>query len=111
MDRSEFEKLFRSSLSDAVKRGAPELRTMPKRLRVELHGAGHGGIAMSVEEAASILYLGPDAIHRVIDVGLLGADQDEGRLFVRPSDLPPGRWDQTVDPSGTGPFKFLGRRT
>jgi hypothetical protein len=79
MDRYEFEKLFRSSLRDAVKRGAPELRTMPKRLRVELHGAGHGGIAMSVEEAASILYLGPEEIHKVIDLersapGTLGRD-------------------------------------
>lgn len=83
---------------------------MTDRLWIELHGAGYGGAAMSVEEAADILYLGPEAIYRIIDVGLLDADQDEGRLFVRPSGHSPGRWDDTWDTSRNGPFTCVGRR-
>jgi hypothetical protein len=111
MDRQSFEELFRSSLLRAIEQEAPNLARHPPRIRIELYGGGHGGKAMDVGEAAAAIYLGPDCVYRIIDIGLLEADADGVRMLVRPSDHTPGPWDRTWDPSGGGPFKLLGWMT
>ena len=111
MDRDQFGTLFISSVAAAIRQGAPELEPIPTRLTVELHGAGHPGDLMSVEEAIRALYLGPEIMYRIIDIGLLDAGPDEARLFARASDHKAASWDETWDPAGSGPFKFIGRIT
>lgn len=109
MERQEFDDLFKASLAEALKRAAPEHEPNPSNLRIELHGAGYGGVTMSVEQAATIPYLGPATFDRIIDIGVREADknQDQARLFVHASGHAPGGWDETWDPAGNGPFKVL----
>lgn len=110
MDRAEFASRFLTFVADAVSRGSTGVPVAPGGYAIEIHGAGHRGVRMTVDEAADALYLGPESFYRIIDVGILDADENEVRLFVRPSDHPPGRWSETWAPSGDGPFKFLGVR-
>jgi hypothetical protein len=110
MDRDQFATLFKSSVAAAIREGAPELESIPTDLTVELHGAGHPGDLMSVEEAIRALYLGPEIMYRIIDIGLDPVPR-EARLFVRASAHEPAGWDDTWDPAGSGPFKLIGRET
>jgi len=110
MDNLEFQRLFAACLDEALRREEPEPSAQPRRITVELHGAGLGGEELTVEVAASRLYLGPDTFYRIIDIGLLETSEGGIWFFVRPSDHRPGPWEETWDPSFKGPFKFLGRK-
>lgn len=109
MDRQEFEDLFKASLVEALRRATPEHEPLPSNLRIDLHGAGYGGVTTSVDQAAANLYLGPKTFYRIIDIGVRQADrnQDRARLFVHASGHAPGSWGETWDPAGNGPFKIL----
>jgi len=108
MDRQAFEDRFLAAVDAAVSGATGVLK--PKRVTIELHGRGYGGVAMAVDRAAKILYLGPETFYRIIDLGLLDANEDEAKVFVRASGHAPGPWSATWDPNGSGPFKQLGRR-
>ena len=51
------------------------------------------------------LYLGESMYFREIDLGVIQVQGDRAVVFVRPSGHPPGRWSETRDPGGHGPFQ------
>lgn len=109
MDQSEFATAFARQVRLAVDTARQRLgRRLPDNIVIELHGSGQEAARMTVDEAAESLFLGADRFYRIIDLGVVGADEVTTRVFVRPSNHRPGVWSQTWDPAGAGPFKQLG---
>jgi hypothetical protein len=104
----EFSRLFERVLEAAVVLAEQKLgRTLPRKLLIELHGAGYPGRSMTVPAALSALYLDTDRFYRVIDVGVIRMSQDAVTVFVRASGHAPDRWENTWDPGTMGPFKVI----
>jgi hypothetical protein len=109
MNEDEFAQLFRDALEKATADAEARLgRSLPRSYTILLHGAGHSGATMPIEQAAQVLYLGPECFYRIIDIALTKVVQDSCVVFVRVSGHAPGSWlDTWNDPPGSGPFKQL----
>jgi hypothetical protein len=112
MTKPEFKRRFLKELQEAARLAEGQLgRSVPRHFVIELHGAGHSGVAMSPAAAVDALYLGGDRFYRIIDFGVVDVGSSAKTVFVRASDHKPSSWDRTWNsPPGSGPFKQLGPR-
>ena len=109
MQRPDFERAFANQIRLALEEAENRLSVaLPRSVAVELHGAGHEGTVLSVEDAARALFLGPNRFFRIIDLGVLAIEPEFTCVFVRASAHTPGPWHETWDPKRAGPFKQLG---
>lgn len=110
MDEQEFTQRFHAALNAAAEAAERHYgRSVPRQFRVLLHGAGHPGDLMDLDEALSALYLGPEQSYLIFDVGFLEEDQGQSFMWVRASGHRPGSYSQTWNqPPGNGPFKVVG---
>jgi len=101
---AEFEALFRKTLAAAQVAfgGTPDVD--PDRM-VELHL--NGMQLVSINEAASRLFLDEDRFFKVIDVSVRPDGERGSAFFVRPSGHSPSSWENTWFPESTGPFKVM----
>lgn len=90
MQRPDFERAFANQIRLALEEAENRLSVaLPRSVAVELHGAGHEGTVLSVEDAARALFLGPNRFFRIIDLGVLAIEPE-------------------FTPKRAGPFKQLG---
>lgn len=109
MNQDEFQQLLRRVLESAISNTEMRLsRPLPRDVKVELHGCGHSGDIMDIEEAFECLYLDEDTFWGIIDVGVKEVNRSSTTMFVRVSDHSPSSFDKTWnDPPGNGPFKEI----
>lgn len=62
---------------------------------------------LDVKTVVERLYARAPLIPRIIDIAVIGLEDDHTLMFVRPSDHSPSGWEETLDPHGRGPFKIL----
>lgn len=110
MTKQEFWSLFKAALESAARSAEARVgHPVSRNFQILLYGAGCAGILMNPLTAVEKLYLGDKLFYRIIDVGVVEANEDCTKVFVRASDHSPGAWDQTWNqPVGSGPFKQLG---
>lgn len=106
MDKEQFRALFTKALEAAVVAAQEAHNCLLQRpLRVELHGAGSPGTRMTPDQALENLFINDNLFWRIIDVAVIGANEEFTIMFVRASGHTPSPWDQTWDPDGAGPFQ------
>lgn len=109
MKFEEFKDLFVQSLEIAADNAERELgKQIPRKYQIRLHGAGHSGDILSVDEVATLLFIDDSSFYRIIDVAVQQVSPSVSEIFVRVSGHNPVPFEQTWDtPKGSGPFKQI----
>lgn len=109
MNFEEFKDLFIRSLEIAADNAERELgKQIPRKYEVLLHGAGHSGDVLDVDEVATLLFIDQESFYRIIDVAVQHVLPNVSRIFVRVSGHLPVSLERTWDtPKGSGPFKQI----
>ena len=107
MNRSEFKSLFERVISEAIDKTKARVdETISPNVMIEIHGAGHTGDIVSVNQAFESIYLGDELYWRIIDVAVKSIELNQTLVFVRVSGHKPTSFEETWnDPKGYGPFK------
>jgi hypothetical protein len=106
MTKSEFRALFLRALKVAADNAEAKLaEPVPHEFAVALHGAGHTGQRINVDEAVSLIFLAENQFYRIIDLAVTEVLPGETVVFARISGHQPGDFAHTFDPTGLGPFK------
>jgi hypothetical protein len=108
MTKDEFRELFIRALNVAAETAERRLGGMVLRaFAIQLHAPRSRHGLATVDEALDRLYLEGDQFFRIIDIAVTDVSPDRTVAFVRVSGHPPGKFGDTWDPSGAGPFKQI----
>lgn len=107
MNRSDFKSLFEQAISEAIDKTQKRVnKTISSNVMIEIHGAGHTGDIVSIDQAFDSIYLGDELYWRIIDVTAKSSDANQTIVFVRVSGHKPTSFEETYNaPKGYGPFK------
>ncbi|MEW6598235.1 MAG: hypothetical protein AB1429_12150 [Pseudomonadota bacterium] len=76
---------------------------------VEYHGQSNPAQLITLSSAAELLWLSPDRIYFIIDVGAYLRNDGRVVIFIRPSGHEPRPFANTWNPDELGPFKVIGQ--
>lgn len=108
MKLEEFKDLFVRSLEVAADNAEKELgRHIPRKYEIRLHGVGHSGDIVEIDNAAVLLFIDEEYFYRIIDVAVQKVSPHVSTIFIRVSGHEPVHLEQTWDPQGSGPFKQI----
>jgi hypothetical protein len=107
MNRSEFKSLFKQSINEAIDKTRSRVdEVISSNLMIELHGLGHTGDIISIDQAFDSIYLSDDLYWRVINISVKEIKPDHTIIFVRVGGPKPASFEETWnDPKGYGPFR------
>jgi len=109
MDKESFMRLFVKNVDAAIMRAEEILnRKLTRNMVFELHGVGHSGVRLLLDEVLSRIYISDTEFYRIIDILVKTVTVGEEVIFVRVSEYKPEVFEKTWNtPDGNGPFRVL----
>jgi hypothetical protein len=109
MTKDDFSRLFSAALEEAAREAEKRFdRGIPRKFQILLHGAGHGGDRMKIQDALDAIYIDEERFHVVIDVAITEVSNTTATALVRVSAHAPVPFERTWNqPPGSGPFKTM----
>jgi len=108
MSEQDFAKRFEAELDEATRQAEEALGGVATRKYKIAFGEPGMRPLLDVKTVVERLYARAPLIPRIIDIAVIGLEDNHTLMFVRPSDHSPSGWEETWNvPLGRGPFKIL----